>query len=118
MAYCKNCGNKLTNNQTFCTQCGTDHQKDSDEKVRKFNSQKRPFFSKKSWLYIIPILIILVSVFGTHLYFSQQYKPEKVVDSFEKAVNNKNEKAIIDIMNEVKAKFYSRKKMSMAIFNI
>ena len=100
MAYCKNCRNKLTNNQTFCTQCGIDNQKDSDEKVRKFNSHKRPFFSKKSWLYIIPILIILISVFGTHLYFSQQYKPEKVVDSLEKAVNNKNAKAIIDIMNE------------------
>ena len=35
-----------------------------------------------------------------HICIFPTIKPEKVVDSFEKAVNNKNEKAIIDIMND------------------
>lgn len=99
MKYCKNCGEKLSANQTFCTNCGTQFDSREIAANRTMQKRERQQLSAKMKATIVSIIVILAVLAGSHLYFSAQSKPIKTVEKFEQAVRNKDAKALADIMN-------------------
>ncbi|MDE3840204.1 hypothetical protein C0966_12690 [Bacillus methanolicus] len=99
MKYCKNCGEKLSANQTFCTNCGTQFDSREIAANRTMQKRERQQLSAKMKATIVSVIVILAVLAGSHLYFSAQSKPIKTVEKFEQAVRNKDAKALADIMN-------------------
>lgn len=79
--YCKNCGNKINDNDKFCTNCGT-----AQEMQKKYTNLDNPKYKKKKWLLIIFIIsiitflmygvIILVDLTGTIFSHMGRYSGE------------------------------------------
>lgn len=100
MIHCKNCGQELKEGQSFCNQCGADNRKELENSrtVERKKGEKK--VKKGTTFRIIAIVVVLLSLLGTHFYFSHQYKPEKTVEAFEKAVFTKDKKQLAKIVNE------------------
>lgn len=100
MVHCKNCGQELTEGQSFCNQCGTDNRKEIENSRTGERKKSEKTLKKGTKVMLIAIVVVLLSLLGTHFYFSQQYKPEKTVETFEKAVSTKDQKQLAKIVNE------------------
>ncbi|RFU61115.1 zinc ribbon domain-containing protein [Peribacillus glennii] len=103
MRFCKNCGKQLTDNQTFCTHCGTLQAIEEISPVPaptrvSSNRVKQPL-SMKAKTGIVSGALVVAALVGTHFYLSSETKPIHTVDEFKKAVQAKDAQKLSGIIN-------------------
>lgn len=98
MKYCTECGKPLTGKQTFCTVCG-EHQPIDQKAVPPTASQKPKALSRKTKISILSLISITLCLICCHLYLSSTTSSDKVIEEFEKAVNDKDINSLTKLMN-------------------
>ena len=109
MKYCKNCGAERKEHQAFCKSCGQPFQQamaqaspsSTTNRGEKGNPPKQPMSPLKKVL--VGIIILFAGfIIGGHFYLDNLYSPQKMVESVEKTILEKDVKGaknIIDFSN-------------------
>ncbi|WP_158555963.1 TcaA 3rd/4th domain-containing protein [Peribacillus glennii] len=104
MVYCNNCGEQLKKDQTFCTGCGATVKQREPEPTKPQRSVNKAsssiLKSKKSKILALSVLLLALIGFGGYKTAQAMNKPIKVVTKFEQAVQNKDEKALTNLLNK------------------
>lgn len=100
--HCNNCGEKLKNNQVFCTSCGAtvENQVPIAETRTKSPGSGTFLKSKSSKILVFSVLLLLVVGFAGYMTIQSMYKPAKVVKQFEDAIKSNDSKDIANILND------------------
>ncbi|WP_099158602.1 zinc ribbon domain-containing protein [Virgibacillus ndiopensis] len=96
---CKKCGYRTNEEKQFCPECGNQ----LSNKSKGLNSNKP--MNKKYIVFASIAMIIILSFIAFFFIGKGKFTPENTVDAFEKAVENKDTKALKNLINPVNDSF-------------
>lgn len=96
---CKNCGYKTNQNKNFCPECGNP----LSEPTKKVGKNKTN--SKKLLAIICSTIILIAAIISFFLVGNSKFTPEKEIQAFETAVNEKDVDALKGILHPVNDSF-------------
>src|SRR4051794_26444680 len=99
MSFCKNCGSSIQSQQTFCNQCGEKNNTQPQPQTRAASKTNFSLSAPLKWA-IVGLFTLAVGLFAAHIVLSNQYKPEKVVEHFENAVNQHDYQSLRKIFEQ------------------
>jgi len=112
MGYCKNCGEELQDNKSFCTNCGAtietkvetrDETKAEGTKL-VVSKERKPSSSSKSRngikILAVSFVVLVGAGFGGYKYIEAENNPKKVAESFISAVKRDDSSQIAALLND------------------
>ena len=107
MNYCQQCGHRLEENQTFCTNCGAKVvesqnavQSQNVMKAGEGSGSRRPVLATKKSKIFASIGVLLILVIASSFFIVKSvYKPTKLAENFILAVNNHDAKKVAHLLN-------------------
>lgn len=103
--YCKQCGQKLKQGQGFCTHCGAAVENsepvgpETPSPSRRLKSFSGKGISKKSKIILSISVIVLAAAFFAYKIAESNHKPSKLVEHFNKTVEQGNAKELANLFN-------------------
>jgi uncharacterized membrane protein YvbJ len=100
--YCLKCGHEINENEKFCSFCGTPvGDKDNSTNIVAMPKNKTKHIIKidKRFLYIAPVILVLIVTYFIAKSFYGPYTPEKLQEKFLKALETRNTAAILSLID-------------------
>ena len=122
MKYCKKCGNEIQSGQEFCTNCGeivetSTLSQDIETKQRSQNKQPTFLNKKRFWILAIIIVILLAALFAGYKIYDSKNHPSKIVQEFEKAIEQENTKKVVQLLNSGQDEMEVKEKEAKMLFD-
>ena len=96
MKYCKNCGNELSSNAQFCKACGTPINQEKKAESTKLAKRQPMTPKKKKW--IIASAVAAIIILALYLVGQNLLSKDRLINQFEEALINHDEKAVAKIL--------------------
>ncbi|MGD6818081.1 zinc ribbon domain-containing protein [Metabacillus sp. 113a] len=97
MRFCKNCGNKMTSETEYCTNCGQSLQETISKQPAPQRAPRQPM-SKKTKVMAISIAAAAILFFGVYKLLDSMYSPVKTAEQFIQAIEKKDAKQIAEMI--------------------
>ena len=105
MQFCKECGNKINNEQAFCNECGTPVVSKNEEGSLPKNdvtsvtaSPKKPMSKKNKLIFIIGAVAVVL-LFGGYKVGEALTSETRLISNFETALNENDEQAVSKLLS-------------------
>lgn len=100
MKFCENCGTELSENAQFCKECGLPvHQQTNMEITHSPSVSERKPISPKKKKWIIAGVTAAVLLIGAYKIGESLFSKERLINNFEEALINQDEKAISELLH-------------------
>ena len=97
MKYCKNCGNELSSSAQFCKTCGTPVNQEKKTESTKLTESQSMSPKKKKWIIVSAAAAIIL--LAAYLVGQNLLSKDRLINQFEEALNNHDEKAVAKILH-------------------